>query len=414
VTRRVVITGIGAITPIGSGVDGLWQGLRNGKPAARNITRFDPSPFRSHNAAEIDDFDPLHYIDPRKAKRMDRFSQISLAASRLAIDDAGFDPLQHSNGRTTAIFLGTALGGIAFGEEEHTKYVASGLTAVQPSLALSVFGGAGATNVAMEFGIHGPAVGNSNSCASGAIAIGEAFRLIRHGRADAALAGGSEAPLAPLTFGAFALIRAMSRRNDDPAHASRPFDRDRDGFVMGEGSATLVIEELEHALARGARPYAEILGFGSTNDAYHMTAPEPSGIEAARCMTIAIDEAGLAPDEIDYLNAHATSTPLGDAAEALAITIAFGERAQTLPVSGTKGLYGHPLGASGAIEAAITALCIDRNWIPPTTNLCNADPENRLPTLPTTGGDAPIRHAITNAFGFGGINASLVLGKWDG
>ena len=411
-SRRVVITGIGAVTPIGSGREAFWEGVRQGKPAGRTITRFDPSPFRSRVAAEIDDFDPLDYIDPRKARRLDRFSQLCMAASRQAVDDAGYDASRNGNGRSTAIFLGTALGGIAFGESEHKKYVDKGLDAVHPSLALAVFGGAGATNVAMEFGIHGPAVGNTNSCASGAIAIGEAFRLIKQGGADAVLAGGAEAPLAPLTFGAFALIRAMSKRNDDPESASRPFDRERDGFVMGEGSSIVVLEELEHALDRGARPYAEVLGYGSTNDAFHMTAPLPSGEEAARAMTVALNEAGVAPGEVDYLNAHATSTPLGDAAEALAIEIAFGDAVERLPVSGTKGLYGHALGASGAIEVAITALSIDRGWIPPTTNLFDPDPDCQLETLVSTGGETCVDVAVTNSFGFGGINASLVLGKW--
>lgn len=410
-SKRVVITGIGAITPIGSGRDGLWCGLQKGKSASRRITRFDPSPFRSQVAAEIDDFDPLDFVDARRARRLDRFSQISLAASRQALDDAGFDPASSDNGRSTAIFLGTALGGIAFGEEEHAKYVDKGLEAVAPSLALAVFGGAGASNVAMEFGIHGPAIGNSNSCASGAIAVGEAFRLIKQGGAKVALAGGAEAPLAPLTFGAFALIRAMSKRNDDPERASRPFDQDRDGFVMGEGTATVVLEEYEHAVNRGAQPYAEVLGYGSTNDAYHMTAPLPSGDEAARSIRLAMEEARVSPCDVDYLNAHATSTPLGDAAEALAIGKALGDRAATLPVSGTKGLYGHPLGASGAIEVAITALTIARGWIPPTTNFSTPDSGCQLEQLPTTGGDARVNVAITNAFGFGGINASLVLGQ---
>ena len=410
--RRVVITGIGALTPIGSGKEGLWDGVRRGEPAGRKITRFDPSPFQSQIAAQINDFDPAKHMDTRRARRLDRFSQLSLAASQQAYEDAGLSA--SSNGHhSTAVYLGSALGGIAFGEEEHKKYVEKGLNAVAPSLALAVFGGAGATNVAMEFGIKGPAIGNSNSCASGAIAIGEAFRLIKQGSVDVALAGGSEAPLAPLTFGAFSLIRAMSKRNDDPEHASRPFDSERDGFVMAEGSAVIILEELEHALARGARPYAEILGYGTTNDAYHMTAPLPSGEEAARSMTLALEEANVRPAEIGYLNAHATSTPLGDAAEALAIKIAFGDHVEKLPVSGTKGLYGHALGASGAIEVAITALCIDRGWIPPTTNLFTLDPDCQLEQLASTGGDAQVNVAVTNAFGFGGINASLVLGKWS-
>jgi 3-oxoacyl-[acyl-carrier-protein] synthase II len=410
--RRVVITGIGAITPIGSGPEGLWEGVRRGASAVRPITRFDPSPFRSHIAAEIDGFDPLDFMDAQRARRLDRYSQLAIAASRQALQDAG--PCRQPDSASTAVYLGSALGGIAFAEDQHARFLSRGSRAVQSMLALSVFGGAGATNVAMEFGLRGPVLGNANSCASGLIAIGEAFRLLRSGAGDLALAGGVEVPLAPLTFGAFALIKALSTCNDAPARASRPFDLDRDGFVMGESAAVLVLAELEHALAAGARPYAEVLGYGVTNDAYHMTAPLPSGEQAARAMTLALAEAGLAPTEVDYLNAHATGTPLGDAAEARAINLAFGAHAARLPVSGTKGLYGHPLGASGAIEAAITALALNRSWLPPTTNLAHPDPGCSVAHVPPGGLAAPIAVAVTNSFGFGGINASLVLRRWDG
>jgi 3-oxoacyl-[acyl-carrier-protein] synthase II len=408
-SRRVLVTGIGAFTPIGCGREGLWAGLRRGESAVRAITRFDASPFRSKLAAEIDGFDPLDYMDARRARRLDRFSQLAIAASRQALGDAGLCQVEGE----TAVYLGSALGGIAFAEEQHRHFLSTGIRTVEKMLALAVFGGAGATNVAIEFGLHGPVVGNANSCASGLIAIGEAFRLMKAGGVDLALAGGIEAPLAPLTFGAFSIIKAMSARNDAPARASRPFDLARDGFVMAEGAAVLILEELGHARARGARPYAEVLGYGLTNDAYHMTAPLPSGREAARATTLALAEAGLAPQQIDYLNAHATGTELGDAAEAQAVRLAFGEHALHLPVSGTKGLYGHALGASGAIEAAITALALDRGWLPPTANLDAPDPACRLAHVRAPGRDARIERAVTNSFGFGGINASLVLGRCD-
>ena len=409
-SRRVVITGIGAITPIGSGREGLWDGVRRGESAGRPVTRFDAAPFRSKAAAEIDGFDPLEHMAARKARRLDRFSQLSVAASGQALADAG---PRSTDRKGAAVYLGSALGGTAFGEAQHERFLSGGMRAVEPTLALAVFGGAGATNVAIEFGFRGPAMGNANSCASGAIAIGEAFRLLKAGGSDVALAGGVEAPLAPLTFGAFSVIRAMSTRNDAPERASRPFDRERDGFLMAEGAAMLVLEEFEHALARGARPYAEVLGYGATNDAHHMMAPLPSSEEAARAMTLALAEAELVPEEVGYLNAHATSTPLGDAAEALAIRRAFGEHAERLPVSGTKGLHGHALGASGTIEAAITALSLQRGWLPPTANLETPDPACRLAHVPAGGEEATADAAVTNSFGFGGFNASLVLSRWQ-
>lgn len=410
--HRVVITGIGAVTAIGIGREGLWGGVRRGDSAVRTITRFDSTPFRSHMAAEIDGFDPADYFEPRRARRLDRFSQLAVVTSGQALTDAELNqPLICAE--SVAIYLGSALGGVAFGELQHEKYLAHGTRAVDSTLALSVFGGAGATNVAIEFGIQGPAIGNANSCASGAIAIGEAFRLLKGGHADVVLAGGVEAPLAPLTFGAFSLIRAMSTRNDVPSGACRPFDRERDGFVMGEGAAVLILEGLQHALSRGARPYAEVLGYGTTNDAHHMTAPLPSGAQAARAMQLALAEAALDPGDVGYINAHATGTPLGDAAEAAAIRLVFGEQSTHIPVSSTKGLYGHPLGASGAIEAAITALALDRGWLPPTTNLGCPDPACEILHVAAGGEARQVHAAVTNSFGFGGINASLVLAKCD-
>jgi 3-oxoacyl-[acyl-carrier-protein] synthase II len=412
VSRRVVITGIGAITPIGSGAEGLWEGVRRGEPAGRRITRFDPAGLRSQVAAEILTFDPTEYVSAKRARRLDLFSQLSVAASAQALADASLAGGAREL-RRAAVYLGSALGGVPPSEEEHARFVDGGLRAVSPMLALSVFGGAGATNVAMEFGMRGPSMGNANSCASGATAIGEAFRLVRSGSVDIALAGGVEAPIAPLTIGAFALIRATTTRNEDPRGASRPFDRDRDGFLMAEGGAMLVLEELGHAERRGARPYAELNGYGATNDAHHMTAPLPSGEEAALAMTLAMREAGRGPDEIGYVNAHATATPLGDPAEARAVRRALGAAADRIPVSGTKGLHGHSLGASGAIEAAITALSLDRGWLPPTVNLEGPDPACELSHVPAGGKEEAADVAVTNSFGFGGFNASLVLSRWQ-
>jgi 3-oxoacyl-[acyl-carrier-protein] synthase II len=407
--RRVVITGIGAITPIGSGGEGLWRGVRRGVSAVRRITRFDPEPFPSRIAAEVDGFEPRDYMNARRVRRLDRFSQFGLAASVQAVEDAGL----RVDGERDAIgvYLGSALGGVAFAEEQHESFLRGGLRAVSPMLALAVFGGAGSCNVAIELGVTGPNVANANSCASGAIAIGEAFRVIRDGRADVILAGGVETPLAPLTFGAFALIKAMSTANDAPERASRPFDVRRDGFVMAEGAAVLVLEDLGHAVRRGATPYAEVLGYGTTTDAHHMTAPLPTGEQAARAVTLALDEAGILPRELDYINAHGSATPLNDRTETLVFKRALGEAAGAIPISGTKGLHGHALGASGAIEAAICALIFREGWLPPTANLDEPDPECDLDFIRDVGRQRRIERLLTTSFGFGGINAALVLGR---
>ena len=410
--RRVVVTGIGCVTPIGTGVEGLWQGLRARRSAVRTITRFDPTPFRSHLAAEIPDFRPQDFLDARRARRLDRFSQLAVTAADLAVRDARLAMEREDRDRVGAM-MGSALGGVGYAEEQVGVYAAEGLRGVDPMLALTVFGGAASCNIAIEFGATGPNSTNGMSCASGTIAVGDAFHAIREGRADVMLAGGAEAPLAPLCFGAFALIRAMSTRNDDPASASRPFDRERDGFVMGEGAAVLVLEERERALARGAPVVAEVLGAAVTNDAYHMTAPRPDGSQAARCLTLALADAHVAPHEVEYLNAHGSSTPLNDKTETLAIRNAFGAHAERLAVSGTKGYYGHPLGASGAIEAAVTALALARGWLPPTLNLSVRDPECDLDYLGGAGVESGPAVAMSNSFGFGGINAAIVLRRAD-
>lgn len=406
--RRVAVTGIGCITPTGIGVEGLWNGLRRHESSVRRITRFDPTEFRSHMAAEVDGFEAIDYMGTKRARRLDRFGQFSVGAARMALDDAALNPATLNPDRV-AVQMGSALGGVAYAEDQYQNYVDDGPGAVSPFLALAVFTGAASCNIAIEFGFTGPNSTNGMSCASGAIGIGHGFRLIRDGEADVALAGGVECPIAPLCYGAFALIRAMSTRNDDPAEASRPFDRDRDGFVMGEGAAVLVLEEWGHAVQRGARIYAEICGFGTTSDGYHMTAPRPDGAQSGRAIALALSDARIVPDEVEYVNAHGSSTRLNDPTETEAIKTALGDRAYRVAVSGTKGYFGHPLGASGAIEAAICALAIERGWQPPTVNLEHPDPECDLDYVTGAGRECGVGCVISNSFGFGGINATLVF-----
>lgn len=406
--RRVVITGVGPVTPIGIGAEQFWCGLLARRSPVRKITRFDPSPFRSQIAAEIDDFRPGEFLEPRQARRWDRFSQLGVVAAKLAIQDAGLE-LEREDRDRIGVSMGSALGGVAFAEAEAEVYRREGIKAVNPALALTVFAGAVSCNIAIAFDLRGPNCTNAMSCASGTIALGQALEAIRSGRADVMLAGGAEAPLSPLCFGAFALIRAMSARNDAPEKACRPFDRDRDGFVMGEGAAVLVLEERERALARGARVYAELSGYALTNDAHHMTAPKPDAREAARCIALALSDGGVRPEEVGYINAHGSSTPLNDVTETLAIKQVFGRHAYNLAVSGTKSYYGHALGASGAIEAAICALAFERNWLPPTLNLDHPDPACDLDYLAGEGLVGVPEVMVSNSFGFGGINAVVVL-----
>lgn len=406
--RRVAITGIGCVTPIGIGAEGLWAGLHRGESAVRQITRFDPSPFRSHIAAQVEDFEPFEYLDESRHKRLDRYAQFAVASGILAMADAELEP-EDLDGDRVGIQIGSALGGIALAEEQYDRYVHGGVRAVNPLLALSVFGGSASCNLAIEFGFTGPNSTNAMSCASGAMAIGEGWKAIRAGDADLVIAGGVEAPLSALSYGAFAILRAMSTRNDDPERASRPFDADRDGFVMAEGASLLVLEEMESARARGARIYAELIGFGTTNDAHHMTAPRPDGEQAARAMRMALDSAGLAPEAIRYVNAHASATPLNDSTESRVIREVFGDHTDHLVVSATKGYHAHSLGATGAIEAAITALALHHGWIPPILNLENPGEHCDLPYVTGEGVDERPEFAISNSFGFGGINAALVF-----
>ena len=409
--KRVAVTGLGIITPIGIGVDGLRAGLRCGKSAVGTIDGFDTSPFVTHIAAQVKDFDPVPYLDGKKLKRLDKFSQFAVAAAKMAVADGALD-LRLEDRDRIGVCLGTALGGVGFAEEQYPEFLAKGPRGVNPMLALSVFNGAGSCNVAIELGVTGPATANGDSCAASPIAIGRAVDLIRDGSADMMLAGGSEAPLSPLCYGAFAIIRAMSQRNDDPQTASRPFDAGRDGFVLAEGAAMLLLEEWDHAKARGACIYGEILSHASTNDASHMTQPRPDGVQAARCMSLAIARAGLTPADIGYVNAHGSSTPLNDSTETLALKQVFGDTAYRLPISATKGFHGHALGATGAWEAAVSLLALHDHWLPPTLNLTSPDPACDLNYLPgTEGRDESVNYILSNSFGFGGINACLVFGR---
>ena len=416
--RRIWITGLGLVTPIGTGVDAFRDGLRRATSPVKRIDRFDPSPFRSQVAAQVDDFDPLAWMPPKTARQLDRFSQFGMVAGQLALDDASLRPGEAGapSPDRIGIYLGSALGGIAFAEEQHERYMEKGIRQVAPTLALAVFGGAAPANLGIALDVRGPILSTANSCASGSVGIGEALGDLRAGRVDAAIAGGCEIPLSPLAFGAFDIIRALSGgHNDDPGHAARPFDAERDGFVMGEGAALIVLEDAEAAERRGATPYAEVLGYGATSDAHHMVQPRADGREAARAATIALDDADVEPGAIDYVNAHASSTPIGDVAEARALTTALGARAATVPVSGTKALYGHPLGASGAIEAAICALAIRDGWAPPSVNLVEPEAElaELLPGLLREGRDGTYRRVLSTSFGFGGLNAALVFGGVD-
>ena len=413
--RRVWITGIGVISPIGTGLDAFWAGVHAGRSPVRRIDRFDPSPFRSQVAAQVDDFEPLDHMDAKTARQLDRFSQFALVAGRLALADAGLGTgdVEGLDRDRFGVYLGSALGGIAYAERQHERFMERGIRSVAPNLALAVFGGAAPANLGIALDLRGPILSTANSCASGAVALGEALHAIRNGVMDAAIAGGAEVPLSPLAFGAFDIIRALSSgSNDTPDRAARPFDAGRDGFVMGEGVGLLVLEAADVARRRGARPYAELMGYGSTSDAYHMVQPRADGREAARAISIALEDAAVAASEIDYVNAHASSTPLGDIAEARAIARALDGRTSAVPVSGTKALYGHPLGASSALEAAICSLAIRDGWAPGTANLETMDPEvvEQLPGLLRDGRPGRYERVLSTSFGFGGLNAALVFG----
>ncbi len=409
--RRVVITGIGPITCVGHGRENFWNGILAEKSGINSIASFDPSAFRVRCAGEIRDWDPGAFFPPHRLKRLDRYAQFAVASAKLALDDAQFEYSREKPQARVGVSFGTALGGVCKAEDQYIRYLKKGARGVQPTLAVQVFGGSAHSNIAIDFGFRGVGTTNSNSCASGTVSVGEALRYIRDDFADVIIAGGAEAPLTTITVGAFDIIKTMSRWSGDPALACRPFDLLRNGFVIGEGATSLVIEELEHARARKARIYAEVLGYSLNNDAFHMTAPLPSGDSCIRAMRDALADAQLAPDQIDYINAHASSTQLNDGAETMSIKQVFGEDAQRIPVSGTKGYYAHPLGATGAIEAALCTLALDRQWIPPTINYQNPDPACDLDVVPNHGRKAQLNYVMSNSFGFGGINACVILGR---
>ena len=404
--HRAVVTGIGIVSPLGIGVNKFWERALAGSVAVAPLTRFDASEFSCRIAAEVNDFDPAEYLDAKRLRWTDRFAQFSIAASQMALADAGFSLAGRED--ETGVYIGSALGGLAYAEEQHGVFRERGIKHVRPLLAISVFGGAATTQVALELGIRGPNLANGNSCAAGSVAIGEAFRAVARGDVRAALAGGVEAPLSPLIFGAFSIIRAMSTNNADPAHASRPFDVERDGFVMAEGAGMLLIERLEDAVSRGARIYGEVTGFGLTGDAHHMTAPDPEACGSSRAMQSALREARIVPGEIELIDAHGSSSKLNDATETLAIKRTFGPAGTTIPVVATKGQHGHALGATGAWEVALTLLAMRDGRLPGAVNLEHRDPDCDVDVVRATREARP-RVALSNSTGFGGINAALVL-----
>jgi 3-oxoacyl-[acyl-carrier-protein] synthase II len=407
--RRVVITGVGPITPIGIGKEAFWESIKNKKSGIGPVTTFDASIFKATSAGEILNWSPEAIFPPHRLKRLDRYAQFSVASVKLALEDSGLSYSPDFPQDRVGVSFGTALGGVANAEGQHEAFVHGGPKSVRQTLALQVFGGSAHCNTAIEFGLRGVGTTNSNSCASGNVAIGEALRYIREDWADVMVAGAAEAPLSPLTYGAFAFIRTMSRAH--PSVACRPFDNDRDGFVMGEGAASLILEEYEHAKARNANIYAEVIGYSLNNDAFHMTTPLPTGDSCVRAIRDALNYARVNADQVDYINAHASSTQLNDANEAFCIRKVFGERTATIPVSGTKGYYGHPLGASAAIEGVLCALAIRDRLIPPTLNYRNPDAACNLDIVANEPREGDLRYILSNAFGFGGINSCIVYKK---
>jgi 3-oxoacyl-[acyl-carrier-protein] synthase II len=408
--RRAVITGVGPITCIGRGKDSFWNGILAEKSGINRISTFDAAGFYAQCGGEIRDWNPEEFFPPHRLKRLDRYAQFAVASAKLALDDARLTYSREQPQHRIGVSFGTALGGVCQAEDQHIRFLKKGTRGVNPTLALQVFGGSAHSNIAIEFGFRGVGTTNSNSCASGTVAVGEALRYIRDGLADVVVAGGAEAPLGMLTFGAFDIIKTMSRWEGDAQLSCRPFDKLRDGFVMGEGAASLIVEELEHARERGAQIYAELLGYSLNNDAFHMTSPLPSGESCIRAMRETLDDAQLRPEQIDYINSHASSTQLNDATETMSVKQVFGESTR-VPVSGTKGYYAHPLGATGAIEATLSTLALQNQWIPPTIAYANPDPACDLDVVPNHGRAAKLDYVMSNSFGFGGINACVILGK---
>jgi len=410
--RRVVITGMGAVTPLGNDVESSWENLIAGRSGAGPITAFDPTGYFANFACEVKDFDPTTWMEYKQARRMDRFAQLIVAAARQAEADAGLDIAAEAD--RIGASVATGIGGLKSFQDCYDQLLDRGPDRVNPFSIPAIIPNMGAAWVSMQLGTKGPLSSQCTACAASNMAIGEGADAIRLGRADVMLCGGTEASITSIGIAGFGAMRALSRRNDDPEGASRPFDADRDGFVMGEAGAILVLEGLDHASKRGAKIYGELLGYGLSSDAQHITEPDPTGMSPARAMRMAFGDAGIDPAEIGYINAHGTSTPLGDAAETRVIKLAVGEDvARKIPVSSTKGATGHCLGASGGVEAIFCTLAVERGVLPPTINYERPDPECDLDYIPNEAREADIRIAVSNSFGFGGHNASIVIARFE-
>ncbi|HKA53451.1 MAG TPA: beta-ketoacyl-ACP synthase II [Candidatus Binatia bacterium] len=410
-TRRVVITGVGLVTPLGTGVDKNWQALMDGRSGIGPVTRFDVSDFPTRIAGEVKDFHPEEFIEKKEIKKMDLFIQYAVAAAKMAMDEACL-PITADNEDMVGVIVGVGIAGLSSIEEYHKLFLESRLKRVSPFFIPKLIANLAPGQISIRYGAKGINYTPTSACSSGAHAIGEAFRLIRLGEQDAMIAGGAEAALTPLGLGGFIAMKAVSSRNDPPEKASRPFDRNRDGFVMAEGAGVLVLEELEQARSRRAKIYAEVVGYGTNSDAYHITAPSPEGEGATRCMRLALRSGEINPLEVDYINAHGTSTPYNDATETQAIKRVFGEHAARMAVSSTKSMTGHLLGAAGGVEAVYSALALHNQCLPPTINYEELDPECDLDYVPNAPRWAPIRVALSNSFGFGGTNVCLAFRRW--
>ncbi len=407
-TQRVVVTGMGVVTSLGTDLPTFWSNLLDGKSGVSLIEAFDTTDYTTKIAAEIKDFDPgLYNIDKKEARKMDRFVQFGVAASKLAIEDAGLAIGENADPERVGVIVGSGIGGLGTWEEQHTLLMEKGPRRVSPFFIPMMIANMASGQISMITGAKGPNTAAVSACATGTHSIGDSFKMIQRGDADVMICGGAEATIRPIGMAGFCSMRAMSTRNDEPEKASRPFDVDRDGFVMGEGSGVLILESLEHAKARGARIYAEVIGYGMSGDAYHMTDPDPNG--AARCMKKALNDAGIAPESIQYINAHGTSTGAGDKSETTAIKMTFGDHAHTLAVSSTKSMTGHLLGAAGGVEAVILGLTLKNGVIPPTINLDHQDPELDLDYVPNKPRNADVQVALSNSFGFGGHNATIIM-----
>ncbi len=411
-TRRVVVTGLGALTPVGNDVETMWANMLAGKSGAGPITQFDPANFKTRFACEVKDFDPTAYMGRKEARRMDRFTQFAVACSKQALEDSGL-PVTPDSAPRIGVMIGTGIGGINTIVNQITEMLQKGPDRVSPFTVPMMLPDSAAGQVAIQFGLKGPNLCPVSACATGSNAIGEATEWVRRGICDAVLAGGTESAMVAIAAAGFNNMTAISTRNDAPEKASRPFDKDRDGFVMAEGAAVLILEDLEHALARGAKIYAEVLGYGLSADAYHVTAPEASGAGAAQAMQMALDQAGLRPDQIDYINAHGTSTPLNDKSETLAIKRVFGEAAYHVTISSTKSMTGHLMGAGGAVEGVAAVKAITDGMIPPTINYETPDPECDLDYTPNTARAKTVNTVMSNSFGFGGHNAVVIFGRYQ-